>query len=179
MSTQHVASRTWWSVVIVIVAITALAAAALIVRSSPPAAGSPSQRAAVVARGAHAVDRVKLSVGERTTLYRNDAFRVVAICVDAGGSTVTAEYGVRALENNTLVFSTDAGNETDTNLDPADGLFHWTSYEPSSTTPLYYGYDYYQEFTGESRQGDLLIGRVSAGVHMRGADCIYNGLFVT
>jgi hypothetical protein len=92
---------------------------------------------------------------------------------------VTAEYGVRAREDNTLVFSTDGENETDTRLDLADGLYHWSSYEPSSTTSLYYGYDYYQEFTGESRRGDLLIGRVSAGVHMRGADCIYNGLFVT
>ena len=52
-------------------------------------------------------------------------------------------------------------------MDKADGLYHWATYQPSSMTALYYGYDYYQEFTGESPKGDLLIGRVSAGVHMR------------
>ena len=176
MSEARITSRPSWGVVVLTAAIAALAAAAIIVRTSPPATGSTS---AASERAVDAVDRVKLSVGEQATLFRNDAFRVVAICTDEGGGTVTAEYGVRAREDNTLVFSTDGENETDTRLDIADGLYHWSSYEPSSTTSLYYGYDYYQEFTGESRRGDLLIGRVSAGVHMRGADCIYNGLFVT
>ena len=176
MSTTHVGSRPSWSAVVLAAVIAALAAAAFIVRTSPPATGASSLAAA--GAGAHAVDRVKLSIGEQATLFSNSSFRIVAICTDAGGGTVTAEYGVRARVDNTLVFSTDSGNETDTRLDKADGLFHFSSYEPSSTTSLYYGYDYYQEFTGESPSGDLLIGRVSAGVHMRGADCIYNGLFV-
>jgi hypothetical protein len=162
---------------VALIVIAAVAVAAIIVRTSPSATGSTADRA--TANRTNAVDRIKLSVGEQATLFRNDAFRVVAMCVDAGGGTVTAEYGVRARQNNTLVFSTDAGNETDTRLDKSDGLYHWSGYEPSSTTKLYYGYDYYQEFTGESAKGDLLIGRVSAGVHMRGADCIYNGLFVS
>jgi hypothetical protein len=177
MDTHHTATRTWWTIVVVMAVIAALTAAAIIFRTSPAAIGSPSPLAAA-GGGTHIVDRTKLATGEKTTLYKNATFKVVAQCVDGGAGTVTAEYGVRALEDNTLVFSTDAGNETDTRLDEADGLYHWTSYEPSSTTPLYYGYDYYQEFTGESRGGDLLIGRVSAGVHMRGADCIYNGLFI-
>ena len=177
MSNAHVASRPSWVVVVLTAAIAALAAAAIIVRTSPPATGSTAQRA--TAEKSKGVDRVKLMVGEQATLFKNGAFKVVARCVDEGGGTVTAEYGVRARQSNTLVFSTDDGNETDTRLDKADGLYHWSSYEPSDTTKLYYGYDYYQEFTGESRSGDLLIGRVSAGVHMRGADCIYNGLFVS
>ena len=177
MSKDHVATRPSWSVVILMV-IAVAATVAIIVRTSPSATGSTSDRLATANKAA-AVDRVKLSVGEKTTLFKNDSFKVVASCVDGGGGTVTAEYGVRARTNNTLVFSTDLGNETDTRLDKADGLYHWSSYEPSSITKLYYGYDYYQEFTGESPKGDLLIGRVSAGVHMRGADCIYNGLFVS
>jgi hypothetical protein len=177
MSKDHVATRPSWSMVILLV-IAVATTVAIIVRTSPSATGSTSDRLATANKTA-AVDRVKLAVGEKTTLFKNDSFKVVASCVDGGGGTVTAEYGVRARTNNTLVFSTDLGNETDTRLDKADGLYHWSSYEPSSTTKLYYGYDYYQEFTGESPKGDLLIGRVSAGVHMRGADCIYNGLFVS
>jgi hypothetical protein len=175
MSEARVTSRPSWGVVLMAVAIAAIAAAAIIVRTSQPATGqlAPAEKAV------DAVDRIKLSVGEQATLFRNDAFRVVAICRDEGGGTVTAEYGVRAREDNTLVFSTDAGNTTDTRLDKADGLYHWSSYEPSDTVSVYYGYDYYQEFTGESARGDLVIGRVNAGVHMRGADCIYSGLFVS
>jgi hypothetical protein len=120
---------------------------------------------------------VKLSVGEKDVLYKNDAFKVVASCVDEGAGVFTAEFGVRALVDNTLVFSTDGGNTDDTRLDKADGLYHWSSYEASSASAQFYGYDYYQEFTGESPAGQLLIGRVSDGVHMRGADCIYDGLF--
>jgi hypothetical protein len=178
MSKEHIASRPSWSMVILLV-IAALAVAAIIVRTSPSATGSTSEQAATADK-ADAVDRVKLAIGETATLFRNDSFRVVASCVDAGGGTVTAEYGVRALVDNTLVFSTYDENTTDTRLDKADGLYHFASpYQPSSTTALYYGYDYYQEFTAESPKGDLLIGRVSAGVHMRGADCIYNGLFTS
>jgi hypothetical protein len=176
MSKEHVASRPSWSMMALMV-IAAVAVAAIIVRTSPSATGSTSDQA-TTADKADAVDRVKLAIGETATLFRNDSFRVVASCVDGGAGTVTAEYGVRALVDNTLVFSTELGNETDTRLDKADGLYHWSdTYQPSSTTALYYGYDYYQEFTGESPKGDLLIGRVNAGVHMRGADCIYSGLF--
>jgi hypothetical protein len=164
---------------VILMVIAVAATVAIIVRTSPSATGSTSDRVATANKAA-AVDRVKLDVGESATLYKNHSFKVVARCVDEGGGVVTAEYGVRARVNNTLVFSTNDGNTTDTRLDKADGLYHWTTgYEPSSDTKLYYGYDYYQEFTGESPQGDLLIGRVSAGVHMRGADCIYNGLFVS
>ena len=176
MSKEHIATRPSWSMVALMV-IAAVAVAAIIVRTSPSATGSTSDQAATADK-ADAVDRVKLAIGETATLFRNDSFRVVASCVDAGAGTVTAEYGVRALVDNTLVFSTKIGNETDTRLDKADGLYHFADdYQPSSTTNLYYAYDYYQEFVGESPKGDLLIGRVNAGVHMRGADCIYNGLF--
>jgi hypothetical protein len=177
MSREYVASRPSWSMVVLIVT-AAVATAAIIVRTSPSATGSTSEQAVTPDR-ADAVDRVKLSVGEKATLYKNASFKVVATCVDEGGGTVTAGYGVRSLVDNTLVFSTDEGNETDTRRDKADGLYRWSGYEPSSDTKLYYGYDYYQEFTGESPKGDLLIGRVNAGVHMRGADCIYSGLFVS
>jgi hypothetical protein len=177
MSREHIATRPSWSMVVLMV-IAAVAVAAIIVRTSPSATGSTSDRAAA-AESANTVGRVSLSVGETATLFRNNAFRVVAMCVDAGGGTYTAEYGVRALQDNTLIFSTNEGNETETRFDKADGLYHWTTYEPSSATKLYYGYDYYQEFTGESKSGDLVIGRVTAGVHMRNADCIYNGLFIT
>lgn len=177
MSKDLVASRPSWSMVVLMV-VAAVAVAAIIVRTSPSATGSTSDQAAAP-RTADAVDRVSLSVGETATLFKNTAFKVVAMCVDAGGGTFTAEYGVRALQDNTLIFSTNEGNETETRFDKADGVYHWTTYEPSSTTKLYYGYDYYQEFTGESKSGELLIGRVSAGVHMRNADCIYNGLFVS
>lgn len=177
MSKEHVVTRPSWSMVVLIV-IAAVATAAIIVRTAPSATGSTSDSVATADR-ADAVDRVKLAVGEKATLFKNASFKVVATCVDEGAGVVTAGYGVAALVDNTLVFSTDEGNTTDTRRDKADGLYHWSSYEPSSDTKLYYGYDYYQEFTGESPKGDLLIGRVNAGVHMRGADCIYSGLFVS
>ena len=69
---------------------------------------------------------MSLSVGETATLFRNDAFKVVAMCVDAGGGTVTAEYGVRALVDNTLVFSTNDENRRT----PA-----WTRLTASTTGP--------------------------------------------
>ncbi|HEY6566098.1 MAG TPA: hypothetical protein VI341_01155 [Actinomycetota bacterium] len=177
MSKEHVASRPSWSMVVLIV-IAAVATAAIIVRTSPTATGSTADEVAAADKTT-TPGRVKLAIGEQATLYKNDSFKVIAKCVDAGGGTITAEYGVKALVDNTLVFSTETGNTTDTRLDKADGLLHWSTYEPSSMTQLYYGYDYYQEFTGESPKGALLIGRVTAGVHMRGADCIYNGLFVS
>jgi hypothetical protein len=179
MTGERIVPRPSWSLVLLLMAIAALAASALIVRNAPQTTTeTPLQLLASGVTGVHVVDRVKLGVGESTTLFKNDGFRVVATCIDEGAGVYTASYGVRALESNTLVFSTDDSNETDTRLDPDDGLYRWSSYEASSDAPLYYGYDYYQEFTGESRGGDLLIGRVSSGVYMRGADCIYNGLFV-
>ena len=168
-----------WSLVAVLVSVTALLATVIALRAAPrTSAGMGRYQLLASTSGVHVVGRVKLKTGERAVLYQNNAFKVVAICVDNGAGVFTAEYGVRALEDNTLVFSTDQGNETDTRLDKADGLFHWSSYQASSATPLFYGYDYYQEFTGESLSGRLLIGRVSSGVHMRGAACVYDGLFI-
>jgi hypothetical protein len=181
MEKSMVLRRPSWSVVVLLLALAALLSTVLALRNAPRAAvGGAGQYELLAAGGSgvHVVDRVKLSVGDSATLFKNASFKVVAKCVDAGAGVVTAEYGVRALVKNSLVFGTDSGNETDTRLDPADGLFHYTSYEASSATKLFYGYDYYQEFTAESPAGQVLIGRVSNGVHMRGADCIYDGLFV-
>lgn len=166
-----------WSVVAALVTLIALVALVAVLRSAPGATAAPGQGLAARS-GVYTVDRVKLSVGEQVTLYRNAAFKVVARCLDLGGGQVEAAYGLRALVDNALAFSTDASNETDTRLDRADGLWRWSGYEPSDTMPRYYGYDYYQEVIAESPRGDVLIARVSAGVHMRGADCIYNGLFI-
>jgi hypothetical protein len=72
MSEARITSRPSWGVVVLTAAIAALAAAAIIVRTSPPATGSTS---AASERAVDAVDRVKLSVGEQATLFRNDARR--------------------------------------------------------------------------------------------------------
>jgi hypothetical protein len=178
MRVGQVVARPSWSLVLLLIAIAALAASVIVVRTSPGVIEGPYQLLGSGNSSVHVVDRMKLSVGENKVLFKNDSFKVVASCIDEGAGTFTAAFGVRALTDNTLVFSTDDGNYTDTRLDKADGLYRWTSYEASSDSALYYGYDYYQEFTAESRRGELLIGRVNSGVHMRGADCIYSGLFV-
>jgi hypothetical protein len=171
--------RPTWSVVALLVALAALAATVLVMRAAPHSGNGAFNPLATGVGVVHVVDRVKLDVGQNATLFRNKDFRVVAQCIDEGGGSYTAAYGVRTLKDNALVFSTDDGNETDTRLDKADGLYRWSSYEASDTSSRYYGYDYYQEFIGESPSGNVLIGRVSSGVHMRKADCIYNGLFIT
>ena len=128
--------------------------------------------------GTKVLDRVKVRAGASETLFRSADFKVVGTCVENAADDFTAEVGVRTKKNNAIVFGTDLGNTNDVRLDKADGLFSFTSYEASGTEPLYYGYDYYQEFSAESPSGRVLIGRVSNGVHLKGADCIYSGLFI-
>ena len=123
-----------------VLAIAALVATAIALQASM-GAGRPYDLLGSGVGTSTVVDRMKLDVGESATLFKDGSFRVVATCIDEGAGVVTAAYGVRALEDNTLVFSTDDGNETDTRLDKADGLYRWSSYEASSDAPLYYAYD--------------------------------------
>jgi hypothetical protein len=128
--------------------------------------------------GTKVVDRIELDGGEKATIYANDDFATKGKCVENAEDDYTAEISVKTKKNNAIIFSTHDGNETDFLFDKGDPAYRYTGYEASGTDPLYYGYDYYQEFYAESSTGRVLIGRVSNGVHVSGADCIFSGLFV-
>ena len=51
-------------------------------------------------------------------------------------------------------------------------------YPTTGTAPAFKAYDYYAEAYAESKDGHVLIARVATGVHVRGADCTFSGLFL-
>jgi hypothetical protein len=135
---------------------------------------------AATTSGEQVVDRVSLSAGQQKTLFANQDFKVIAKCVNNGSGNFSAKYGVKTLKNGALVFSSENANYNDPVLNKSDGLYQFgDSYYASGTAPQFYAYDYYQEFLGESPGGRVLIGRVSSGVHLKGADCIYDGVFTS
>jgi hypothetical protein len=172
-------ARGSWGFIAFLVALGALVAALAALFG----ASDQGQRIAIdplaASGGSKVVDRIELDAGDKKKLFANDDFKVTGECVENAPDDFTAEVSMKTLKNNAIIFSTYDGNETDFLFDKADGPYHFTGYEASGTDPLFYGYDYYQEFYAESPGGRVLIGRVSNGVHVSGADCIFSGLFVS
>jgi hypothetical protein len=128
-------------------------------------------------KGLSVLKQKAVDAGDQATLFKNKSFKVSAKCADNGAGDVTARSFVGARKPNMLMW---VGEEAvvDSDLDPSDGKLDIApSYYGSGTAPDYSAYDYYQEFLGEGKGGEILNGRVATGVHLGGADCTFSGIF--
>ncbi len=134
-----------------------------------------------LARGGavHPIPRVKVSAGHGAKLFENGDFKVTGRCVDNGGGDFTAKTFLAARRNNLLVWDSDRSPSLDSSFGTGDPPLEISpDYDASGPDPLFYGYDYYQEFYGEGTGGTVLNGRVATGVHIKGADCTFSGMFI-
>ena len=173
---QAFIGRSTWGFIAFLLALCALIAS-LIALSSDGTAPRIGIDPVAASNGAKTVDRIKVDAGEKQTIYSNDDFKVIGTCVENAADDFTAEVGVKTKKDGAIIFSTEDENYTDFLFDKSDGQYRFTTYEATGLDPYYNGLDYYQEFYAESPGGKVLIGRVTNGVHVKGADCVYSGLF--
>lgn len=124
----------------------------------------------------HPVKRIRADGGERVRLFANDDFRVSGSCEDNGGGDVTANTFLAAKRDHLVYFESDGGT-SDLDLGPGDPEVDLTSSDASGTDPEYSGWNSYQDFYAEGRGGRVLQGWIADGVHLKGADCIFSGIF--
>jgi hypothetical protein len=125
------------------------------------------------------VERMKVDVGNGVKLFANKDFKVTGRCVDNGGGDFTAKTFLAAKRDNLLYWDSDVSPRLDSDFDTSDPKVEISpDYDASGTTPLFNAYDYYQEFYAEGRGGNVLNGRVATGVHIKGADCTFSGIFI-
>ena len=131
------------------------------------------------AQGVEAVKRVKADAGETETLFSNDDFKLTGRCIDNGGGDFTANTYLAAKQNGLVYYLTEA-DLFDTDFDsnePKVDLFPSFA-DASGTTPEYQADSFEQDLWAEGKGGKTLQGRVASGVHMKGADCVFSGIFV-
>ena len=127
--------------------------------------------------GLKVLRQTPVDAGDQVTLFRNRSFKVTGECADGGGGDLDARSFVAARRPDMLMWVGDSAT-VDTDLDPSDGKLDFApTYLAFGTDPAFSGYDYYQEFLGEGKAGQILNGRVSTGVHIAGADCTFSGIF--
>ncbi len=126
----------------------------------------------------HAAKRVKVAAGESAKVYGNRDFKVIGNCVDNGAGDFTASASLVAKRSNTMYFLTDY-DVSDTDFDPADGPrdITKTANEANGTAPEFQAFSYYNDFFAVGREGGVFQGRIGSGVHVRGADCTFSGIF--
>jgi hypothetical protein len=127
----------------------------------------------------HAVSRIKADAGEHVKIYANDDFKVTGTCEDNGGGDFTANTFVKARQNNLQLYSTSL-DQVDADFDKGDPAFAFVdpSYLVEGTAPEFQSWSYYDDFYAHGRHGQVLQGRVGAGVHVKGADCTFSGTFI-
>ena len=124
--------------------------------------------------------RVKADAGEDVTIFSDRDFKVTGTCEDNGGGDFTANTFIKAKRKNMVLYLTEAGMLTDVDFDPADGKVDMfpSFYDASGTMPDYKAYTYSNDFYAEGTGGSVLQGRTGTGVHVKGADCTFSGLFI-
>lgn len=126
----------------------------------------------------HSAKRIKVDVGDTAKLYANEDFKVTGTCVDNGAGDFTASASLVAKRSNAMNYMTsyDLG---DTDFDPSDGPVDIspTSNEAHGAAPEFQGWSYYNDFFAVGRDGRPFQGRIGSGVHVRGADCTFSGVF--
>jgi len=122
------------------------------------------------------VKRMKVDAGDGAAIFKNEDFKVTGECEDNGGGDFTANTFLAARRNN-LQFHASGFGPADPDFDADDPKVDISNETPTGTTADYRGYDYYREFWGEGKGGKPLDGRLAAGVHVRGADCTFSGVF--
>jgi hypothetical protein len=129
--------------------------------------------------GVHAPKRAKADAGERVTVFSNEDFRVTGRCLDNGGGDFTADTRLAAKRNN-LMYYAYAGDpfylldfdRADGSIDISDGS------DATGTAPNYSAEDDYEDFFADGRGGEMLVGRLGTGVHVKNADCTFSGVFI-
>ncbi len=126
----------------------------------------------------HAAKRVKVGVGESAKVYANRDFKVIGSCVDNGAGDYTASASLIAKRSNAMYYMTSY-DVSDTDFDPADGPVDIspTSNEAHGADPEFQAWSYYNDFFAVDRNGGAFQGRIGSGVHVRGADCTFSGVF--
>ena len=126
----------------------------------------------------HSAKRIKVDAGDTAKVYGNRDFKVLGSCVDNGAGDFTASASLVAKRSNAMNYMTsyDVG---DTDFDPADGPVDIspTSNEAHGTAPEFQGWSYYNDFFAVDNKGGVFQGRIGSGVHVRGADCTFSGVF--
>jgi hypothetical protein len=125
----------------------------------------------------HLIKRIKADAGERVTLFKDGDFRVTGDCQDNGGGDFTANTFLAARRDNLLYFGSDlSGGDLD--FDSGDPKVDFTSYDATGATPDFAGWEYYNDFYAEGKGGAVLNGQLATGVHVKGADCTFAGIFL-
>lgn len=126
----------------------------------------------------HVAKRVKVDAGESAKLYANRDFKVIGSCVDNGAGDYTASSSLVAKRAKAMLYLTQY-DLSDTDFGPADGPVDITptAYEASGPDPEFQAWSYYNEFFAVDRKGGVFQGRLGSGVHVRGADCTFSGIF--
>ena len=120
---------------------------------------------------------MKVDKNDDKTLYENGDFKVTASCVNNGGGDFTADTTLRAKRKHLLVYAYSGDPGSDVDFNPSDGPLDITSGDGSGTAPEFRSEDQYTDFFGEGKGGEVLNGRVASGVHAKGADCVFAGIF--
>jgi hypothetical protein len=119
-------------------------------------------------------DRKEADVGDKVTLLNNSNFKVTGECVDNGGGDYRADTFIKAQRENLALER--YGFAGDSDFDPGDGKTDITVNDAAGTMPAYEGADYY-DFYAEGQHGTPLNGRMATGVHLKGADCLFEATF--
>ncbi|MEO8091764.1 MAG: hypothetical protein ABI726_03515 [bacterium] len=127
----------------------------------------------------HAPKRVKADAGESVTIFSNDDFKVTGECQDNGGGDFTANTFLSAKHKHLVYYLTEL-DQFDTAFGPGDGKIDFVkpSDDANGTIAEYIGESFTHDLWTEGAGGKVLQGRVATGVHIKGADCTFSGLFV-
>jgi hypothetical protein len=128
-------------------------------------------------RGLTVVNVKKVGTSGTVTLFKNADFKVTGTCVDNGAGDLTADTQLSARRPNLAFAAYDGLVSSDIDFNPAGGPADITQDEAGGTAPDFRSVDQYTDFWGEAAHGGGLSGRVGAGVHMLGADCVFTGIF--
>jgi hypothetical protein len=118
---------------------------------------------------------VDVKRGKTKTLFKNSDFKVTGKCEDNGGEDFTANTFLRSRRNNLAYYAYDEGSSLD--FDSGDKS-DFASGDATGTDPDFISVDQYTDFWAEGKGGEGLNGRVASGVHIKGADCTFAGIFV-
>ncbi|MFN8111891.1 MAG: hypothetical protein U0R51_01695 [Solirubrobacterales bacterium] len=126
----------------------------------------------------HVAKRIKLDAGESAKVYGNSDFKVIGSCVDNGAGDLTASASLVAKRSGAMYYLTQY-NVYDTDFNPADGPVDITptANEAHGADPEFQAWSYYNDFFAVDRNGRPFQGRIGSGVHVRGADCTFSGVF--
>jgi hypothetical protein len=124
------------------------------------------------------VPRIEADAGQTVVIFANRDFKVTGTCDDNGGGNYAANTYLRAKRGNQIYYLTEY-DLIDTDFGPNDGPVDITpaAYDPDGTLPYFQGWSFDNEFFAVGKDGGVLQARLGGGVHTKGADCTFSGIF--